>query len=468
MAKRLGMRIVEQGLISIDELRQALERQRIFGGRTGFNIVALGLISESNLAGFFRYSPKEPSNVEETKLDITFLSDLMLKQALYLKSFGIQEITERTKLNRYVIIQCLDSLRHNRMIEISKGDTSFNLDNYQYSVTELGMKRALNLMEENRYIGPAPVSVDDYRYSIEIQTIKSIEVRQEHIKEAFSNITVSENKILAFGSAINSAKPIFLYGPPGNGKTSIAEAIGESLRGEIYVPFSILVDNQIIIVFDPVTHHPVDNDSKFENFDRRWVKVKRPIIMSGGELTLKALDLEYNPSTKYYEAPLQMKANNGLFIVDDFGRQLIDPQTLLNRWIVPLDRRVDYLTLHTGMKFEIPFDQLVIFATNIEPKKLADEAFLRRLRYKFKIDYPNREEYENIFRKVCYFNELEFEAESFNYLMSKYDEANIKPTGCHPRDIIDQIIDEAHYLGKPPIIDKKMIDRIWENYFLNT
>ncbi len=468
MEKRLGTRLMEKGLISIDGLRQALERQRMFGGRTGYNMIALGLISESELASFFSFSPKAPSNVEETKLDINFICDLILKQALFLKSFSIPELTEKTKLNQFVIIQCLERLRNDRMVEITKGDTSLILGNYQYRITDSGSNRALNLMEENRYVGPAPVSLDDYRYAIEMQTIRSVDIDKESVKKAFSNITVSESKLRTFGAAMNSGKPMFLYGPPGNGKTTIAEAIGNSLPGEISVPHSVLVGGQIIVVYDPVNHRPVDEDSKLDNHDRRWIRVKRPIIISGGELTLKGLDLEFNSDTKYYEAPLQMKANNGLFIVDDFGRQLIDPQTLLNRWIVPLDRRVDFLTLHTGMKFEIPFDQLVIFATNIAPKKLADEAFLRRLRYKLKIDYPNNKEYEEIFRKVCYFNELKFDRETFDYLMAKYKDTNIKPTGCHPRDIVDQIIDEAHYVGKPPIISKKVIDRVWGNYFVDS
>jgi predicted ATPase with chaperone activity len=323
-------------------------------------------------------------------------------------------------------------------------------------------------MEENRYVGPVPVSLGDYRYATEIQSIRSVEVKQERVKKVFSDIVVSESKLRSLGAAINSGKPIFLYGPPGNGKTTIAEAIGKSLPGDIYVPYSVLVGSQVIVIYDQVNHRAVDYESNSKDYDRRWIKVKRPVVISGGELTLKSLDLEFNPDAKYYEAPLQMKANNGLFIIDDFGRQLADPQTLLNRWIVSLDRQVDFLTLHTGMKFEIPFDQFVILATNISPKKLADEAFLRRLRYKLKVDYPNVKEYEKIFREVCNSNELEFDHECFDYLMAKYDDTNIKLTGCHPRDIIEKIIDEAHYVGKPAIINKKVIDQIWEDYFVDS
>lgn len=468
MAKSLGTRLKEKGLISIKDLHKALERQRMYGGRIGYNLVVLDLISESDLASFFQFSPTVPANIEETKLDINFISDLLLKHALFLKSFTVQKLAEKAKLTQAVITQCANSLRHDRMIEITKSDTSFSVSNYEFRITDSGINRAINLMEESHYIGPAPVVLDDYRYAVEIQTVRSIEVKQDSIKKEFSNIVFSENKLRTLGAAINSGKPIFLYGPPGNGKTTIAEAIGNSLRGEIYVPYSVLVGGQIVTVYDQVNHHLVDKDTASEDYDRRWVRVKRPIISAGGELTLKALDLEFNPNSKYYDAPLQIKANNGLFIIDDFGRQLIDPRSILNRWIVPLDRRLDFLTLHTGMKFEIPFDQLVVFATNIEPKKLADEAFLRRLPYKLKIDYPNIKEYENIFRKVCDSNGLKFDSEIFDYLMAKYNELNIKPIGCHPRDLIDQIIDEANYVGKPPSISKNVIDLAWKNYFIDS
>ena len=400
------MRVVEKGLISLNDLRQARERQRMFGGRIGYNLVALGLLSEEDLATFFRFFPEEPSNVKETKIDINFICDLILKHALFLKSFDIQDLREKLKLNQSVILECLESLRHDRMLEITKGDTSLIRTNYQYRITDLGINRALSLMEESRYVGPVPVSLGDYRYATEIQSVRSVEVKQESVQKVFSDVVVSENKLRSLGAAINSGKPIFLYGPPGNGKTTIAEAIGKSLPGDIFVPYSVLVGGQVILVYDQVTHQAVDYESNSKDYDRRWIKVKRPVVISGGELTLKSLDLEFNPDAKYYEAPLQMKANNGLFILDDFGRQLADPQTLLNRWIVPLDREVDFLTLHTGMKFEIPFDQLVIFATNIAPRKLADEAFLRRLRYKLKIDYPDVSEYEEIFRRVCESNGL--------------------------------------------------------------
>jgi predicted ATPase with chaperone activity len=260
---------------------------------------------------------------------------------------------------------------------------------------------------------------------------------------------------------------MFIYGPPGNGKTTIAETIGMVLPETVYIPYSIIVGGQIICMFDPVNHIPAEAEKETGAVDRRWLLIKRPAIMTGGELTLKTLDLDFNNISKFYEASLQMKANNGLFIVDDFGRQQMEPQNLLNRWIVPLERRTDFMTLHTGMKFSVPFDQLVIFATNIEPKKLVDEAFLRRIRYKIKIDHPTEEEYEAIFKRICESNGIAFKRDVFEYLMKNYyKKQDVKLNACHPRDLVDHIIDDAHYYNHTAQLSKEGIDIAWLNYFV--
>jgi len=261
---------------------------------------------------------------------------------------------------------------------------------------------------------------------------------------------------------------MFIYGPPGNGKTTIAEAIGRILPDDIFVPYAVYVGGQIVQVFDPVTHTPVQEEQPSEEFDRRWIKVKRPVLITGGELTLKSFDLDFNRIAKFYEAPLQMKANNGLFIVDDFGRQQMNPQALLNRWIVNLDRRIDFLSLHTGMKFEIPFDQLVIFSTNLEPKSLVDEAFLRRIRYKIKIDHPTALEYEQIFRRVCEANGVPFDQDVFNHLVKDhYHRYGVTLSACHPRDIIDHIIDDSRFYKHSPKMTRENVETAWGNYFID-
>jgi len=467
MPELVRTKVKEKGIDSVDILKKVLERQRLFGGKIGSNLVAMGLLEEEQVSEFFRFFPTVPNTREETRLEPAFISDLILKHALILKSFTLPKMSQQIKLSQSVVKDSLDELRRLGLTEITRGDTSFNIANYQYAITNSGMNRALGLLEESRYVGPAPICLDDYRCAVEIQTIRAAQVTMENVKKAFSNLVVAENYIQVFGAAVNSGKPIFLYGPPGNGKTTIAEAIGKSLTDAIFVPYSLVVGGQVIVVYDEVTHHKVEEEMDSDNHDQRWVRVKRPVAVSGGELTLANLDLRFNSHSKYYEAPLHMKANNGMFILDDFGRQMVDTETLLNRWIVPLDHRADYLTLHTGMKFEIPFDQFVVFATNIAPTKLVDEAFLRRLRYKLKIDHPTVNEYEEIFRNVCLSNGLEYNPTALQYLMTRYKQANIQFNGCHPRDLIDHIIDEAHYLGKDPEINKQAIDMAWENYFVH-
>jgi energy-coupling factor transporter ATP-binding protein EcfA2 len=466
MERLIGERLKEQHGITDEQLKQALERQRLQGGRLGSNLAALGFITEAELSTALRQDPPVPDSLEDTGLSLNLVSDLVMKHLLALGEFNSRDVSERVKLPISLVEPVLAGLRREHFID-AKGASSAIDMSVRYAITDPGKRHALELLDVSRYVGPAPVPLEAYRRMAEVQTVKNIMVGVSDVKQAFSHLIVSDKMLNRLGPAISSGRALFLYGPPGNGKTTIAETIAKVLPDNIYIPYAILVGDDIITMYDPVSHQSTYDPQLHNGIDKRWVPVRRPVIMTGGELTLEMLDLEFNPISKYYEAPLQMKANNGLFIVDDFGRQKVDPQHLLNRWIVPLERRTDFLSLQNGMKFEIPFDQLIVFSTNIEPKKLVDEAFLRRIRYKILIDHPTEREYEEIFRQVCSANGIAFDQAIFDFLLDNfYRRLDVKLNACHPRDLIDHVIDEAHYHGHAPTLTRENITFAWESYFV--
>jgi len=471
MKQPLGQHLLDEQFVTEEQLKRALERQRIHGGRLGHNLVSLGYITPSELNTFFKRYPAAPKTIEETGLDLSFIADLVMKHILHMGEFRLSDLEESIKLPAPILDPAIEMLRREKLIEV-KGAAEYVKSSYKFAINEHGKMRAAELLEISQYSGPAPVPLDAYKKMVELQTINNIEIDEEAVEKAFSELIVSDRLLRRLGPAINSGNPMFMYGPPGNGKTTLAETIGKILPDAIFMPYSIIVGGQIILVYDPVNHIQVADESKpteKNHADQRWTLVNRPVIITGGELTLKTLDLEFNNIAKFYEAPLQMKANNGLFIVDDFGRQQIDPQQLLNRWIVNLDRKIDFMSLHTGMKFEIPFDQLVIFSTNIEPKTLVDEAFLRRIRYKIKIDHPSEDEYEKIFRRVCESNEVPFKRDVFEYLIKNYyKRLGVRLNACHPRDIISHVVDDSRYYNHAPELTKEAIDDAWANYFVET
>ncbi len=290
---------------------------------------------------------------------------------------------------------------------------------------------------------------------------------------AFNDIVITDAMLRRIGPAVNSARSIFLYGPPGNGKTTIAERMARLLGGNVYLPYAIYADGQIIRLYDQINHRAVSEptrngfSSESVRRDTRWVLCHRPFIVVGGELTMESFDLIYDPISKTYEAPFQMKANGGMFLIDDFGRQQMRPQVLLNRWIVPLEKRYDFLALQTGKKIEIPFDVLIVFSTNLDPRDLVDEAFLRRIRYKINVPNPSWEDYRTIFQRNCAQRGIPYDEEMFKYLvLEHYVKVKREPKSVHPRDLLDQMMDIARYLRREPYLDKELIDAAVDAYFV--
>ena len=468
--RKPNSKLFNEQLVTKEQLQEATRRQRLHGGRLGQNLVALGYIREDQLASFFNRTPPAPETIEDTGLDIQFLADLALKHIMAMGEFRLSDLSKSMGLSTTILDEVIELLRREKLVEV-RGASQFVKSSFNFIVTDTGKRQGGELMELCRYAGPAPVILDHYKEMVENQSIQNLTIDNDIINAAFSQIVISEHMLRRLGPAIGSGAPMFVYGPPGNGKTTIAETIGQVLPGTVFVPHALYVGGQIITVFDPVNHTPVKDfpgDEQTSAIDQRWVRIQRPIVMTGGELTLRMLDLDFNTIAKFYEAPLQMKANNGLFVIDDFGRQKMDPQSLLNRWIINLDRQIDFMSMHTGMKFEIPFDQLVIFATNLDPKTLVDEAFLRRIRYKIKIEHPTEEQFREIFKRVCQMNAIPFRQDIYDHLIERwYRRHNIAFNACHPRDLIDHVIDLARFFKEPPELHRDTIDQACENYFVD-
>jgi hypothetical protein len=463
----LGSRLISEGKISVKQVELALERQKHHGGRLGENLIALGFVSSADVGNVYSTHPLPPHTVEDTGLELDFIAGLVLKHSLFMGEFKISEISARVKLPDSIVDRALELLRREKYVEV-KGGSSYDSATYSFKTTDTGKSYGAELLQLCHYIGPAPVTLEDYQATVKRQTVKSILIPETDVRKGFSHLIVKESVLNLIGPAISSGKAIFIYGPPGNGKTAIAETVGSLLPDTVFIPYALTVGGQVISIFDPISHTLAEPPGNHVSFDRRWALIRRPVVMTGGELAMKRLDLEFNPISKYYEASLQLKANNGLFIVDDFGRQQIEPKQLLNRWIVPLDKELDFMTLHTGMKFSIPFDMVVIFSTNLNPGRLVDEAFLRRIQYKIRIDRPNEEEFEAIFRMVCKASGITFNANSYGYLVENYyKRLGVNFNACHPRDLIDHIVVRSRYYHQKPELTKENIDAAWSSYYVH-
>jgi hypothetical protein len=416
-------------------------------------------------------APPQPRTIEETGLAADHVEQLLVK-TLYGGEATGHLVAERMRLPFAIIEPIIERARAERMVEV-RGASGSGTASFRYALTDLGRDRARQYLDVNQYIGAAPVPLAAYvTYMRGLLEARGY-IERERLRQGFSHLVIGDDVLERLGPAVNAGKSVFLYGSPGNGKTVIAEGMGRALGGDMYIPHAIDIDGQIVAMFDPINHVSLEEEAATSSViaaaprDRRWVRIRRPVVMVGGELTLDMLDLTFNPLAKFYEAPIQWKANGGVFLVDDFGRQRIRPQELLNRWIVPLESRIDFLTLHTGKKFQVPFDVLIVFATNLKPESLADEAFLRRIPYKIPIVDPTLEQFTRIFELVCRRHGLKFHPVTVAYLLRRHYTPQHRPLrACHPRDLIEQIISLCRYRGIAPKISRELLDRACASYFV--
>jgi hypothetical protein len=415
--------------------------------------------------------PNSPQRVEDTGLDFSFLVELLAKILYVRGQLRLPDLATHAKLSRAVLEALLSFMRSERLCEmVRQGETDGTM---AYTLTDLGRARANDFLQRCQYAGPAPVSLSAYVKQVAQQSVREMGVTRELLQSAFENIIVRREHLDQFGAAMNSSRPILVYGPAGSGKTYISERLVGLLSGNVAIPHAIEVGNEVIQVFDWMVHQPVAcDDSRRSVLDRgrkhdaRWVLCRRPVVLTGAELTLPMVDLQFDHKSRFYQAPPQMKANNGLFIVDDLGRQLVSPQDLMNRWIVPLDRHVDYFGLHTGKKFQVPFDVIVVFSSNLQPSKLADEAFLRRLGYKIFVGPLPESDYREIFMSVCADNGIPFDEKGYRYVVKDLHVRNDKPLlACLPRDILCQLRDFSRFNGREPTLSEELLDWAWHNYF---
>jgi hypothetical protein len=417
-------------------------------------------------------APRSPNSLKECGLTTSQVTDAILKELYLHGSLLGADIARSVRLPFPVLDEGLRFLKDTRSIEVGQGEMIGRVS-YRFMLTDLGRVRAKEAFETCRYIGPAPVPLEHYIEQCRRQAVTGMACTPDTLRAAFEGFIMPSGLLEELGPAVCSGKSIFVFGPPGNGKTMIAKALGRFLNtygGEIYVPYAITTEGSVITVFDPVLHQTTDDaelasmgvtngqaSSERASYivsdgpvDLRWRRIKRPVVIVGGELTLDMLELQYNKVAQFYSAPLHVKANGGVFLIDDFGRQLVRPKDLLNRWILPLEDKIDYMTMVTGRKFSVPFEQLIIFSTNLDPKDLVDDAFLRRIRHKVKIDPPDKAHFQRIFELVCRQRQVSFDKESFDVLYTDHYDRGRLPRSSDPRDLLE-IVDSICRFKREPV-----------------
>jgi energy-coupling factor transporter ATP-binding protein EcfA2 len=471
---RLGDLLVRIKLVTEEDIAKAIARQVEEGGRFGDNLVAIGAISKSVLETFIHRIPPEPANLAATGIEESELLGLLMKLIYTGRLESTRQFAEAIKLPYVSVIDLVQMAIDRQLLRTLGSSNPDSLVDMRYILTEEGRRWTIDSLERLRYVGPAPVTLTQFTEQVSLQKVTNEVVSFERIRASFAGLTFDDSIVEQCGPALNSGRAILLYGPPGNGKSTVAHCLGNVFSDVIYVPYAISVEGQIIRVYDPSIHIPLTTDNiadqnpnsflRSEEFDGRWVPCRRPFVIAGGELTLEMLDLRYDPNGHFYEAPLHLKALGGSFVIDDFGRQLVSPTNLLNRWIVPLESRIDFLKLHTGKTFSIPFEELVIFSTNLDPEDLMDTAFLRRLPYKIEVGAPSHENYRDIFTNECERRGLKLTGEAFDAIVQKVvEEKGLELAAYHPRFIVDQVVATCRFMGQVPHFEPRFIEYAIDN-----
>lgn len=414
------------------------------------------------------FVPIEPNSFDDAQLTDSEVESLVLKLLLNRGSACGREISDQVKLPFKMIEELLRQMKTDQLL-VYKGSNTVN--DYQYVITDMGRERARRYYDHCTYFGAAPVSLEDYIESVKAQSIEHQKPTVDDLRRAFADLLLSQRMLNRLGPAVNSGRGLFLYGAPGNGKTSIAERVTKAFGQTIWIPRTLGIEGEVIRLFDPSNHEemPLEaHEGLFDprRIDKRWVRIRRPTIVVGGELTMDNLEITLNPATRISEAPLQLKSNCGTLVIDDFGRQRMSTDELLNRWIVPLEKRYDFLNLASGKKLQVPFDQLIIFSTNLQPKDLVDDAFLRRIPYKIDVCDPSEEEFRDLFRLMAPKMGFVYHEEPINYLIEQHYKTKGRPMRCcHPRDLLLQVRNFCFYQTQPAEITRENLDFAVENYF---